>query len=60
MKLGFRNNLNKKITMSSGDNLYNKTRTAWFDEEEETEKWEKKYGPGWKQVGVTDPCFIKH
>lgn len=46
--------------MSSGDNLYNKTRTVWFNEEEETEKWEEKYGPGWKQVGVTDPCFIKH
>lgn len=46
--------------MSSGDDFYNETRTKWFDEEEETKKWHKKYGRGWKQIGVKDPCFIKH
>ena len=37
----------------------NGTRKYGFDVAEESEKWEKKYGPGWKLIGTTDPCFIK-
>ena len=37
----------------------NGTRTHQFDVAKESEKWESKYGPGWKLIGTTDPCFIK-
>lgn len=46
--------------MSSVDKLNELgTHTYGFNVEKETEKWREKYGPGWKLIGTTDPCFIK-
>lgn len=37
----------------------NGTLKYGFNVAEESEKWESKYGPGWKLIGTTYPCFIK-